>query len=286
MCLAAAVTAMVAGVVLPAWSPTELLSLVVIWPFAVAVCGGYTSISGSPNAVRPKTLLRAAALAALVAWSTVAISPALLPGTSREAARSVILVVVLAPVLSVVAPPQRPAAGPARGPPRGAGGRRRRSPPPAARGSPGDQVRTHRRPARRGLRARPGTARPHRPRGGLGAPDRLARHRGPARGGARPQRGRRGRGPGLRHQPLRAASLGLLAPGRRHGAARQLGAARRRAEPDRALCPGWSPAAPGAPGSHHRGDAPAEERSPTARRRPSSWPSSRRCSCTRVPDPS
>ncbi len=100
--LAAAVTAAVGGAVLPAWSPTELLSLIVIWPFAVAVCGGYTSISGSPNAVRPKTLLRAAALAALVAWSTVAISPALLPGTSREAARSVILVVVLAPVLSVV----------------------------------------------------------------------------------------------------------------------------------------------------------------------------------------
>ena len=100
--LAAAVTAVLAGVALPAWSPTELLSLVVIWPLVVAVCGGYTSISGSPNAVRPKTLLRAAALAALVAWSTVAISPALLPGTSREAARSVILVVVLAPVLSVV----------------------------------------------------------------------------------------------------------------------------------------------------------------------------------------
>ena len=100
--LAAAVTAVLAGVALPAWSPTELLSLVVVWPLVVAVCGGYTSISGSPNAVRPKTLLRAAALAALVAWSTVAISPALLPGHSREAARSVILVVALAPVLSVV----------------------------------------------------------------------------------------------------------------------------------------------------------------------------------------
>jgi len=100
--VAAAATAAVAGALLPAWSPVQLLALVVIWPSAVAICGGYTSIGGSPNAVRPKTLLRAAALAALVAWAAVAVSPGLVPGSSRAAARSVLLVTVLTPVLSVV----------------------------------------------------------------------------------------------------------------------------------------------------------------------------------------
>ena len=100
--IAAAATAAVAGAMLPAWSPAELLALVVVWPLVVAACGGYTSIGGSPNAVRPKTLLRAAALAALVAWTAVAVSPDLVPGTARGAARSVLLVVALAPAFSVV----------------------------------------------------------------------------------------------------------------------------------------------------------------------------------------
>jgi exopolysaccharide biosynthesis polyprenyl glycosylphosphotransferase len=99
--IAASVTAATVGAVLPAWSRIELLSLVVLWPVAVALCGGYTSIGGSPNAVRPKTLLRAATLAALVAWTMVAFSPGLLPGATRDTARSVILVVVLAPALSI-----------------------------------------------------------------------------------------------------------------------------------------------------------------------------------------
>ncbi|HRI98796.1 MAG TPA: sugar transferase, partial [Nocardioides sp.] len=88
--------------VLPAWSPFELLALVVVWPLAVAISGGYTTIGGSPNAVRPKALLRAGALAGLVAWTAIAISPNLGPDTTAEAARSVLLVVVVAPIASIV----------------------------------------------------------------------------------------------------------------------------------------------------------------------------------------
>jgi exopolysaccharide biosynthesis polyprenyl glycosylphosphotransferase len=99
--LAAVVTAVVVGAVLPAWSPDELLPLVVSWPLSVALCGGYTTIGGSPNAVRPKTLLRAAAVSALLAWTAIAVSPGLAPVDTPQAARAVMFVVALAPVLSI-----------------------------------------------------------------------------------------------------------------------------------------------------------------------------------------
>jgi exopolysaccharide biosynthesis polyprenyl glycosylphosphotransferase len=99
--IAAVVTAALVGVVVPAASPNELLSLVVAWPLAVAISGGYTNIGGSPNAVRPKTLVRAGAVVALLAWSAIAVAPTLSPGPTTQTARSVVVVVALAPLLSI-----------------------------------------------------------------------------------------------------------------------------------------------------------------------------------------
>jgi len=100
--LGAALTAVIAGAVLPAWSPLDLLALVAVWPVLVASCGGYTSTLGVPHALRPRTLARSAALLALIAWPVTAITPQLLPGRAAESARSLALLVGLLPLLSVL----------------------------------------------------------------------------------------------------------------------------------------------------------------------------------------
>jgi exopolysaccharide biosynthesis polyprenyl glycosylphosphotransferase len=98
--LGAAGTAALAGVLLPVWSPSDLLVLVVVWPALVAASGGFASTLGVPHALRPRTLARAAAVLALVAWPLTALAPQLLAGSARETARSLALVVVLLPALS------------------------------------------------------------------------------------------------------------------------------------------------------------------------------------------
>jgi exopolysaccharide biosynthesis polyprenyl glycosylphosphotransferase len=100
--LGAALTAVFVGVVLPAWSPLDLLALALVWPVLVAACGGYTSTLGVPHALRPRTLARSAAVLALLAWPALAISPRLVPGRTADSARSIVLLVVLLPLLSVV----------------------------------------------------------------------------------------------------------------------------------------------------------------------------------------
>jgi exopolysaccharide biosynthesis polyprenyl glycosylphosphotransferase len=100
--LGAALTAVVVGVVLPAWSPRDLLALTVVWPVLVAACGGYTSTLGVPHALRPRTLARSAAMLALFAWPVLAITPRLVPGRTADSARSLVLLVVLLPLFSVM----------------------------------------------------------------------------------------------------------------------------------------------------------------------------------------
>lgn len=102
---AAAATAVFGLRALPTWSPAVLLSLVLVWPLAAALGGCYPSTRGLNPAVRPTSLLRAAGLTALVAWSAVAVAPGLSPGlgTPTESSRSVLLLVALVLALSVPA---------------------------------------------------------------------------------------------------------------------------------------------------------------------------------------
>jgi exopolysaccharide biosynthesis polyprenyl glycosylphosphotransferase len=97
---AAAVVAAVVGALLPTWSPLALLALVAGWPVLAALSGAY-STGGLRYAVRPRSLLRAAGAGAMVAWSLVAISPELVPGSAGDGARAILLLVVLTPAISL-----------------------------------------------------------------------------------------------------------------------------------------------------------------------------------------
>jgi exopolysaccharide biosynthesis polyprenyl glycosylphosphotransferase len=99
--VAGAGAAVVTGAVVPGWSQRELLSLVVAWPMAMALCGGYTGVGGWANAVRSTSVVRAAAIAPLLAWSAVAVSPSLAPSNTSQTAQAMLLVVILAPAISV-----------------------------------------------------------------------------------------------------------------------------------------------------------------------------------------
>ena len=97
--MSAAMLVGAAQVLLPSPPP---LALVALWPVLVALSGGYRAADGPRGVVRPRALLRAAGLAGLVAWSTVAVSPDLLRTSSPGFVRSLLLLVAVAPALSAI----------------------------------------------------------------------------------------------------------------------------------------------------------------------------------------
>ena len=98
--VAVATVAAVVEAVVPSWSAQRLLAVIAIWPVLAALTGAYAT-GGLRYAVRTRSLLAAAGAAALVAWSLLAISPELLPGSATDGARAILLLVTLTPAVSL-----------------------------------------------------------------------------------------------------------------------------------------------------------------------------------------
>ena len=99
----AAAVAVVVGVSLASAPGTPLTALVVVaWPLAVTVAGGYSRLSEDPYAVRPRALLTAGAVLALLAWCALLLVPGVASALDpRTLAASFLVVAGSAPAASI-----------------------------------------------------------------------------------------------------------------------------------------------------------------------------------------
>ena len=114
--LAAACAAVLGAVLAPAWSTAALPLVAGAWPVAVRAAGGYPGSRSDRATVRPRALLTAGAVLALLAWCVLALAPGTATTTEpRVLASSALLVAGLSPLASialrgllVLALPRRP----------------------------------------------------------------------------------------------------------------------------------------------------------------------------------
>ena len=221
------------------------------WPVAVALAGGYSRLTAEPRRFHGRALLAAALAAATAVWSL----PTLIPGAGtdespRTVAAAALLLAALVFLGSATARGVLALAAPAQAVPTVLVGHWSQVRELLEEAAPAGQPARVRPRGRVPARPRVGRRRPR--TGGLARAGDGRRVRRPPGDRAHPARRSRRRRPRTGDHPRRPASLGRPAPARERAAPGEPGAARRRLEPDRNGDAGRHPVGRDPPGSAHR----------------------------------
>src|SRR6187549_2483765 len=113
--LSAAAAAGLVHLVLGVWAPAASLLMVVAWPCAVALAGGYVRTGTGTHGVQGRALLRAAVLLAVALCVVLAVAPSAASDGDRRLAAGTLLVATALPVVTAMsrsavtfASPRRP----------------------------------------------------------------------------------------------------------------------------------------------------------------------------------
>jgi exopolysaccharide biosynthesis polyprenyl glycosylphosphotransferase len=98
---AAAAAALVHGV-LRIWVPAMSVGVVVAWPLALVLCGGYARSATDPHAIPGRALLRASGTLAVAFWVVLAVAPDAASASTQRLAVGTLLLATAMPVLTVL----------------------------------------------------------------------------------------------------------------------------------------------------------------------------------------